>query len=199
VYLRRDLIFGAGGLTSGGGERGITLDAKVEQLKALPLIALTRPEEAEDYSPGRNLFDYGKSPQLIELERQRREAEIRASKERQRLEEEARKEAERRRQEEILHPRPPPPPPPPPEPVPPLFGYSYVGYLGPSGQTDFMAVLVKRGSPAKPFPVRVGETLDNAFVVKKIDFDSGVVGYVDSRFGEKTETVRLVPSGKGGK
>jgi hypothetical protein len=199
AYLRRDLIFGGGNAASGGAERGITLDAKVEQLKTLPEIALMRPAEGESYAPTRNLFDYSKSPELIELDRQRREAEIRAEKERQRLEEVRRKEEERRREEERLHPKPPPPPPPPPEPVPPSFGYSYIGYLGPSGRTGFMAVLIKRGGPGKAFPARVGDTLDNAFVVKKIDFDSVVVGYVDTRFGERTETVRLVAPVKSGK
>ncbi len=185
---------------AGGDEQLISLDAKANALKALPALSLTRPTEGEQYSQGRNLFDYSKSPEILELERQRREAEKRAAEERQKQEELRRKQLAKEQEEARLHPKPPTPPPPPPPPTPPAFGYSYVGYFGPMGRGEVLAVLIKRGGPAaKPTPVKVGDTLENSFIVKKIDFDAVTVGYVDSRFGERTETVRLTVPPKAGR
>ncbi len=185
---------------AGSVEQLISLDAKANALKTLPALNLARPTEGEQYSQGRNLFDYSKSPEILELERQRREAEKRAAEERRRQEEERAKLAAKQREEERLHPKPPVPPPPPPPPIPPAFGYSYVGYFGPMGRGEVLAVLIKRGGPsAKPTPVKVGDTLENSFIVKKIDFDAVTVGYVDSRFGDRTETVRLAVPPKAGR
>jgi hypothetical protein len=184
VLLEGRNLFGEGALTGGVADRAPAQDPKVNALKALPALELERPADAGDYKARRNLFDYATNPELQRLERERQLAQQRAERER------AEAEAKRRAEQAKLPPQPPPPPLPPPPPTPPAFGYNYIGYLGPLAKTELLAVLLKRGG-GKPFAVKVGETIDGSFVVQKVDFDAVVIGYVDSRFAGRTETVRL--------
>ena len=193
VYLERDKLFGGGG-KAGGEEPKIVFDAKFAPLLRLPAPGAAKPPAGARAEARRSLFDYGLSPEALAAERARKEAEAREAERR-------RKEEERRKKEaEALAKLPPPPPPPPPPPAAPSFNYNYVGYIARLADGGFLGVIQRRGGPNQPTRVvAAGETIDNAFVVKKIDVGALTVGFADPQFKDRVETVRLAaePAGRG--
>ena len=67
----------------------------------------------------------------------------------------------------------PPPPPPPPAPVPPAFDYKYVGTFG-SAQNP-IATFTRNGDIVN---ARVGDTIDNKFILRSIGIESVEIGFV---------------------
>jgi hypothetical protein len=200
-YTYRGLIFGRGAADPAAADQKITIDAKLQGLKALPALRIDRPVESDGYQPGRNLFDFGPSPEQRQAEQARAEAMHRAEEQRQKAEVEHQKYVEVHKNDP---PPPPQPPPPPPKPQPPNFGggWRYIAWIKEVRSGDFLAILTKSAAgPSKPQGFRVGETIDTQFVVKKIDIDAVTIGYTDPQFKDQTETVKLIPaaSGKGTK
>jgi thrombospondin type 3 repeat protein len=66
-----------------------------------------------------------------------------------------------------------PPPPPPPAPVPPAFDYKYVGTFG-SAQNP-IATFTRNGDIVN---ARVGDTIDNKFILRSIGIESVEIGFV---------------------
>lgn len=194
----RASLFGAGGAAE---ERTATdkvapLDKQLASMLEIPAIPLERPEAEEAYDRQRNLFEFSQSPEAVAAERARQEAARRAEVERAereaRLARERQAEAARRA---LLPPEPPPPPPPPPPPQPPAFRYTYVAYIAQlQGAEEYLAALQKKEGKPTTAIVKVGDVLDNQFVVKKIDIDQVVVSYTDPRFSDQTQSVRLIPA-----
>lgn len=67
----------------------------------------------------------------------------------------------------------PPPPPPPPAPVPPAFDYKYVGTFG--SARNPLAAFTRNGEIIN---VRVGDTIDNKFILRSIGIESVEIGFV---------------------
>jgi hypothetical protein len=139
------------------------------------LAGLAEPYDQE----GRDLFKYSKRPPTaaeLEAERRRLEAE--------RLAREAalkkQREARTARQNK---PRPAAPPRPS-GPRPPRISFKYIGYLGP--KDDRIAVF-EQGEEL--ILARVGETVQDQFRVREIEYETVVIGYTDSRFEKLSETL----------
>lgn len=66
-----------------------------------------------------------------------------------------------------------PPPPPPPPPQPPAFPYKYIGTFGPANHP--IATFSGNGEIVN---ARVGETVDNKFIIRAIGVESVDIGYV---------------------
>lgn len=149
-----------GGVRGGGGATG----PEVADLASLEPMLL-------DYRIERNPFDFGgpsdeEMARQAELERQRREAE----EARRRAEEEARRRAE----EEARRRENAPPPPPPPPPTPPSLDLSYLGSFGPERRR--IGVLTDGETI---YNVRVGDVVEEKFVVTDIGFESIAVKHLD--------------------
>lgn len=179
-----------------GGEKAETvapLDARLEALNKISPIPIERPATEGIYDRQRNLFEYGQSPEALAAERAREEAARRAEIERQEREVQMAKQREVEAARRSLEPPRPPPPPPPPQPPP--FRYTYVAYIAQlSGAQEYLAALQKREGKTTTAVVKVGDVIDEQFVVKKIDFDQVVVSYTDPRFKDQTQSVRLIPT-----
>ena len=194
----RASLFGTGGAAEErtAADNVAPLDKKLASMLEIPSIPLERPQADEAYDRQRNLFEYSQSPEAAAAERARKDAERRAEIERAereaRLARERQAEAARRA---LLPPEPPPPPPPPPPPQPPAFRYTYVAYIAQlQGAEEYLAALQKKEGKPTTAIVKVGDVLDNQFVVKKIDIDQVVVSYTDPRFSDQTQSVRLIPA-----
>ena len=194
----RASLFGAGGAAEGrtATDNVAPLDKRLASMLEIPSIPLERPQADEAYDRQRNLFEFSQSPEAVAAERARQEAERRAEVERAereaRLARERQAEAARRA---LLPPEPPPPPPPPPPPQPPAFRYTYVAYIAQlQGAEEYLAALQRKEGKPTTAIVKVGDVLDNQFVVKKIDIDQVVVSYTDPRFSDQTQSVRLIPA-----
>ncbi len=194
----RAALFGKGGVEAAReqADNVAPLDKRLAAMREIPSLPLERPEAEEAYERQRNLFEFSQSPEAVAAERARKEAERRAEIERAereaRLARERQAEAARRA---LLPPEPPPPPPPPPPPQPPAFRYTYVAYIAQlQGNEEYLAAMQKKEGKPTTAIVRVGDVLDNQFVVKKIDIDQVVVSYTDPRFSDQTQSVRLIPA-----
>lgn len=175
--------------TEESGTQEIKTEEVVRPWKDLPDLVLDHGSQREGFKEQRNLFDFGPSPDQMRAEQERLAAQARAAEAAKRQAEVQRKIAEER----IKNPPPPTPPPPPPRPVPPSFPYTFIGRLGPIKES--LAVLKGTGQ-ARVMTVRAGETIDNKFVIKKVDYDELIIGYTDSNFAANTETVKMTASGK---
>jgi hypothetical protein len=80
-----------------------------------------------------------------------------------------------------------PPPPPPPAPVPPAFDYKYVGTFG-SPQRQ-IAAFTRNGEIVN---ARVGDTIDNKFIVRRILIESVEIGFV----GFPPDQTQRIPMGQ---
>ena len=191
----RTTLFGAGGEEAGraAADKVAPLDKQLASMLEIPAIPLERPEAEEAYDRQRNLFEYSQSPEAVAAERARKEAEHRAEVER--VEREARLARERQAEAARRALLPPQPPPPPPPPQPPAFRYTYVAYIAQLQENEeYLAALQKKEGKTTTAIVKVGDVLDNQFVVKKIDIDQVVVSYTDPRFSDQTQSVRLIPA-----
>lgn len=171
-------------------ESGITeikTETVVRPWKDLPELVLVHESQREGFQEKRNLFDFGPSPDQMRAERERLAAQARAMEAAKKQAEIQQKIAEQR----AKNPEPPKPPPPPPKPVPPSFPYTFIGRIG--SVKDALAVLKGVGQ-TKVMTVRAGETIDNKFVIKKVDLDELIIGYTDSNFAANTETVKMTAS-----
>jgi len=191
-------LFGTGGAAE---ERTVAdnvapLDKKLASMLEIPSIPLERPAGGRGLRRQRNLFEFSQSPEAVAAERARQEAERRAEVER--VEREARLARERQAEaarRALLPPEPPPPP-------PPLLLRSRRRSATPTSPTspssrapeEYLAALQKKEGKPTTAIVKVGDVLDNQFVVKKIDIDQVVVSYTDPRFSDQTQSVRLIPS-----
>ncbi len=190
VYMNLDRFMPEGRDDAENAE-GVSLGERLNAMRALPEFELDRPLVGADYTGSRNLFSYSQSPAAARKdEEQKRRKEQQAAK--------ARTAQELRRQRNAK--LPPPKPQKPRDPPPPDFRYGYIGYFSVLTQpVSYMAVLTKsgqggKGAEAKKDNMRVvtvGDIVDDAFVVKKIDMDVLVVGYTNPKFREKTKTVKL--------
>ncbi len=137
---------------------------------------------AEPYDQnGRDLFKYAKRPptaEELEAERRRLEAE--------RLAREAalkkQREARTARQKAPARTQPSRPT----GPRPPQIPFKYIGYLGP--KDDRIAVF-EEGETI--ILARVGETVQDQFRVREIDYETVVLGYTDSRFEKLSQSLNL--------
>lgn len=193
----RGLVLGSGephGEGRGGkAETVAPLDSRLEAMREITPIPIERPESEGIYDRQRNLFEYGQSPEALAAERAREEAARRAELERKEREAQMAKQREVEAARRALEPPRPPPPPPPPQ--PPSFRYTYVAYIAQlSGAQEYLAALQKREGKTTTAVVKVGDVLDDQFVVQKIDFDQVVVSYTDPRFKDQTQSVRLIPT-----
>ena len=75
----------------------------------------------------------------------------------------------------------PPPPPPPPKPVPPQFTYKFIGVFGRADDP-----IVTFSGNGQIVNVRVGETIDNKFIVRAVGVESVDIGFVGFPPDEKT-------------
>lgn len=75
----------------------------------------------------------------------------------------------------------PPQPAPPPAPVPPPFNYKYIGTFGPA--TNPIATFTGNGEIIN---VRVGETIDGRFILRRIGLESVEIGFVGFPADQKT-------------
>ena len=66
-----------------------------------------------------------------------------------------------------------PPPPPPPPPTPPPFTYKFIGSFGPPS-----SLIASFNSNGEIVNVRVGDTIDNKFIIRAIGVESVDVGFV---------------------
>lgn len=187
VY-RGALIPAWGGEDLDSGIAGI--DPSLQALQELPVIPVNRPT-TNSYRPGRNLFAFGEDPRLA-AERRKQERDL----ERKRIEAQAkadeRKQQQQQRQAAVKRP--------PPKPRAPEVRFSYMGYIGELGsELDYMAVLQQGRSSKKEDlrVVRIGEVIDEQFVVKSIDIDSVEIGYTDPRFKDQTKKLELVQQQQG--
>ncbi len=174
---------------------GFTItDPKIQLLAQLPDIPVHRTGGAEAYTPKRNLFDFAPDPVALEAERRRREKRQKLAEERKKREQEQRSRAKARKRGDAVAGKKSLPP-------PPSFSYTYVGYARPvADERGFIAFLVKKGSKTPhPVAVRVGDIVDEKFVVKRIDLDQVVIGYTDERYRGRTKAVKLVPKRTSGK
>jgi hypothetical protein len=80
-----------------------------------------------------------------------------------------------------------PPPPPPPPPVPPDFPYKFIGSLGRSDNP--IAAFSGNGEIIN---VRVGDTIDNKWILRGIGVESVVIGFV----GFPNDVTKRVPVGQ---
>jgi len=76
-------------------------------------------------------------------------------------------------------------PPAPRAPQPPRVPFQYIGYLGPKDAR--LAVFEQNGSIVL---ARIGEIVQEQFVVREFKFESVVIGYTDERFAEQTTELR---------
>ncbi len=193
----RGLILGTSASPDGKGgnkaEAVAPLDARLQTMSKIEPIPIERPDAEGIYDRQRNLFEYGQSPEALAAERARKEAERRAEIERREREAQMAKQREAEAARRALEPPRPPPPPPPPQPPP--FRYTYVAYIAQlAGAQEYLAALQKREGKTTTAVVKVGDVIDDQFVVKKIDFDQVVVSYTDPRFKDQTQSVRLIPT-----
>ena len=135
---------------------------------------------AEPYDQnGRDLFKYSKRPPTaaeLEAERRRLEAE--------RLAREAALNKQRKARQNRQAVQRPAPPPRPSGPRAPRITFKYIGYLGP--KDDRIAVF-EQGEQL--ILARVGETVQNQFRVREIEYETVVMGYTDPRFEKLSETL----------
>ena len=135
---------------------------------------------AEPYDQnGRDLFKYSKRPPTaaeLEAERLRLEAERRAR--------EAALAAQRKARTDRQNKPRPETPPKPSGPRPPRISFKYIGHLGP--KDDRIAVFEEGGVLTL---ARVGETVQDLFKVKEIDYGIVVVGYTDPKFEALSQTL----------
>lgn len=190
LYMNRDMFMSESAAEAGAAE-GLSLGERLNAMRGLPDLELDRPMVGADYTRSRNLFSYSQSPAAVrkneELERRKvQQAETARAKQRVRREQAAN--------------RPPPKPQKPRDPPLPDFRYGYIGFISYiTRPVKYMAVLDKSGQGGKGTGgkkenlriVRVGDVVDDDFVVKKIDMDVLVVGYTNPKFREKTKTVKL--------
>ncbi|MDQ7008187.1 MAG: hypothetical protein Q9Q40_13250 [Acidobacteriota bacterium] len=179
----------------------LSLGERLDALANLPPVLVDRPTTSADYAGSRNIFDYSTNPEVL---RERRLQQLAREAARKKQQERQKELVQQRQRQAALNPRPPAPPRAAP---PPDFRYQYVAYIGRFTEPmEFLAVLTRAGASkdikrADIRTVRVGEIIDNKFVVKKIDIDSMTIGYTDPKFREKTKTVKLVlpkgPASKG--
>jgi len=177
----------------------LSLGERLDALAKLPPVLVDRPSVSADYAGSRNIFDYSTNPEVL---RERRLQQIAREKARKKQQERQKELVQERQRQAAANPRPPAPPRAAP---PPDFRYQYVAYIGRFTEPmEYLAVLTRAGASkeikrADIRTVRVGEVIDNKFVVKRIDIDSMTIGYTDPKFREKTKTVKLVlPKGPGG-
>lgn len=88
-------------------------------------------------------------------------------------------------------PPPAPPPPPPPKPVPPQVPYKLIGIFGPRQRP-----IVTLQKDKELLNARVGETLEDVFVVREIGIDSVELGFVGF---DDTKKLTLTTGEGGGK
>ena len=80
-----------------------------------------------------------------------------------------------------------PPPPPPPEPQPPAFDYKYVGTFG--SARNPIATFTRNGDIVN---ARVGDTIDNKFILRSIGIESVEIGFV----GFPADRTQRIPMGQ---
>ena len=73
-------------------------------------------------------------------------------------------------------------PPPPPEPVPPPFTFKYIGTFGPASNP-----IATFNGNGEIINVRVGETFDGKFILRRIGIESVEIGYVGFPVEKKTQ------------
>ena len=169
--------FVGGGFSSNRKGRTASGRAAVKEVEAGGLqnlvevtLANQSPVKIRSY---RNLFNYAKSPDEIEGERQARlaaEKAAREAEERQRRQAEidAQANAERARRQ-IEHPDPPPPPP---------FNFKFIGKMGDPRAP--IAIIEESAPGGDKWVVREGEVILEKYKVLKIDFDSVTIGFSDA-------------------
>ena len=81
----------------------------------------------------------------------------------------------------------PPPPPPPPVPQPPQFTYRYIGTFG--NAANRIATFARDGEIVN---ARVGDTIDNRFILRSIGLESVEIGFV----GFPPDERRRIPIGQ---
>ncbi len=181
--------------SAGAKAGGFTItDPRIQLLAQLPDIPVHHRGAADRYTPRRNLFDFAPDPVAVEAERRRREQRRKLVEERRQKEQARREQAKARKRGQAVAAGKSLPPPPP-------FSYTYVGYARPvADERGFIAFLAKKGARTpRPEAVRVGDIVDDKFVVKRIDLDQVVIGYVDERYRGRTKAVKLVPKRTSGK
>jgi hypothetical protein len=170
------------------------LSGELEELGKLPALQIERPDGDVAIAGKRRLFEWARSPEDIAAERAREEQQRRAEAEALRRQ---------REQEEYLRQNPPPPQPPPPPPPPqtPPFNFQYIAHVITSGTSEeIMACLMRSGAGKKDkfIWVKVGEIVENKFVIEKIDEESITIGYTDQQFKDRHQKVDIV-KGQGAK
>jgi hypothetical protein len=130
----------------------------------------------------RNLFNYSKSPDEIAEEiRRQREAERLAREAEERRREQQGKELELQRaraeQQRINPPKPPPPP----------INYKFIGKMG---DPKAPIAVLSEGASGEVVTAREGEVLAEKFKIRKIEYDSITIGYVNPEWTE-TRTIRM--------
>jgi hypothetical protein len=158
----------------GGGEdapdiRTVGKAADPAGLTPVVEVPIETPPAVEIPKHSRNLFNYSKSPTEVADEiRARKEAERLAAeaaeRQRRQAEEAARIAAEQAKQ---IAANPPPPP-------PPVINFRFIGKMGDARNP--IAILADGAGDL--LTVREGEIIKDTFKVRKIDFDSVVIGYV---------------------
>jgi hypothetical protein len=168
------------------------LSADLMELDAMPALQITRADGGDAFELRRRVFDYTESPESVAAERERREQ----------AEAQARREMERQiKIQEEQAKLPPPEPPPPPPPQAPTFPFVYFGQvIQNEGGEQILACLQRSGGAKKDkFEwVRVGDIVDNTFVIKKIEKESLTVGYTNPTFKDMSSTIQLI-KGSGGR
>ncbi len=136
---------------------------------------------AEPYEQGgRDLFKYAKRPPTaaeLEAERLRLEAERLAREAALKAQREARNNRTDHRSARLRRPSRQ-------GPRPPSISFKYIGYLGP--KDDRIAVF-EQGEEL--LLARIGETLQDDFKVREIEYEKVVIGYTDPRFDKVTKTL----------
>jgi hypothetical protein len=153
--------------------RTADLGAAQNLIQALPEITL-HPSLEVGYTHKRNIFDYSKCRAEIEAEKRRAQAIIN----RQKLERTRREKADEerlKRQAEIQQRESQPR-----APVAPNPQFTYIGNLG--EVKDRIAVFVSKGREGEVSLAKVGEVVEEDFVVKEIEFDRVILGYTRPEF-----------------
>jgi hypothetical protein len=173
---------------------------KLSSVKIPGVIIERLGEEKVPYDPSqRNIFRYGNLPppppspeEVARVEAARRAAEEARQAailaEQKRLAEEA----ESAKNQPVIDPAtglpPGVQPPPPPKPAPPAVTLRYSGYLG--SERGKMAVLY---SGEDMLLARAGDVVEKQFKVLDIGYDWVKIGYVDPRFSDEFQKLRMGP------
>ena len=166
--------FGQGGFGSSGSDSAED-DLKIGEAPEVRLARLA--QEAADYPANRDLFAYGSPPPPPR-------ANVPPPARPQKIERQPPKPVTR----PPVRDRTPPPPP---KPKPPVPTFKYVGYFGP--KFDKIAAF---DDGEQMLLARVGETIQDEFLLMDFEFQAVRLGFTDKRFeGQDTELSLTIPGG----